>query len=154
KYAMLLHQFKVEKDRETYKDFQDVGPRDVRDYAGQNNLAKGFWVYVYPYWYIWRDLTSTPKVKRDWGPEQATGEPDTPEAGDIVTAWASLTPDAQDEWLMLEYAEPVIPRAVMIYETFNPGAVNKVTAFKLDGTEVEVWQGKDPTSPEEPMGVS
>ena len=154
KYAMLLHQFKVEKDREMYKDFQDVGPRDLRDYAGQTNLSKGFWVYVYPYWYIWRDLTATPKIKRDWGPEQATGEPDTLEAGDIVTAWASRTPDEQDEWLMLEYAEPVIPRAVIIHETFNPGAVNRVTAFKLDGSEVEVWQGKDPTSTEEPMGIS
>jgi RNA polymerase sigma factor (sigma-70 family) len=154
KYAMLLHQFKVEKDRDTYKEFQDVGPRDLREYAGQTNLSKGFWVYVYPYWYIWRDLTATPKVKRDWGPEQATGEPDTPEAGDIVTAWASRTPDEQDEWLLLEYAEPVVPRAVVVHETYNPGALYRVTAFRLDGSEVELWQGKDPTSPDEAMGVS
>ena len=35
---------------------------------------------------------------------------------------------------------------VLVYETFNPGAVTRVTAFKLDGTEVEVWKGKDPSA--------
>jgi hypothetical protein len=43
--------------------------------------------------------------KRAWGPEQATGEPDTFHAGDIVTAWASLTPDSSPEWLPLEYGK-------------------------------------------------
>jgi hypothetical protein len=154
KYAMLLRQFKVEKDADAYGDFRDFGTRDMRDYAGQSDLPKGHWVYVYPYWYIWRDLSAAPKLNRQWGPEQATGEPDTTEAGDIVTAWASLTPDDQDEWLLLEYAEPVVPRAVMVHETFNPGALARVTVFKLDGTEVEVWKGKDPTAPDEAKGVS
>ncbi|MGH7149305.1 MAG: hypothetical protein ACREIU_01340, partial [Planctomycetota bacterium] len=36
--------------------------------------------------------------KRPWGPEQATGEPDTPGAGDHVSAWASLAPDGSGEW--------------------------------------------------------
>jgi hypothetical protein len=154
KYAMLLRQIKVEDDAGTYGDFRDDGVRDMRQYAGYNDLPKGHWVYVYPYWYIWRDLSAAPKMNRQWGPEQATGEPDTTEAGDIVTAWASLTPDDQDEWLLLEFAEPVVPRAVMVYETFNPGALGRVTVFKLDGTEVEVWKGKDPTSPDEAKGVS
>jgi hypothetical protein len=154
KYAMLLRQFKVEKDAETYGEFRDYGASSFQTYAGHSDLPKGYWVYVYPYWYIWRDLSATPKVKRDWGPEQATGEPDTTEAGDIVTAWASLTPDDQDEWLLLEYAEPVVPRAVLVHETYNPGALARVTVFKLDGTEVEVWKGKDPTAPDEAKGVS
>ena len=55
KYQMLLRQFKVEKDAETYKDFRDYGMRDVREYAGQTGLPKGYWVYVYPYWYIWAE---------------------------------------------------------------------------------------------------
>src|SRR5258707_572727 len=75
KYAMLLQQFRVEKDREMYKDFQDVGERDVREYAGQAQLPKGNWVYVYPYWYIWRDVTAKPQPQRNWGPEQVIGEP-------------------------------------------------------------------------------
>jgi len=154
KYEMLLRQIKVPADHEKYADFRDLGQRQVKSYAGIVDLPPGYWVYVYPYWYIWRDLSETPKPKRAWGPEQATGPPDTPGAGDIQTAWASLTPDGQDEWLMLEYAEPVVPSAVLVHETYNPGALVRVTAFKLDGEEVEVWKGKDPTRVGEPRGVS
>src|SRR5205085_7994565 len=133
KYEMLLRQIKVPGDKEADGDFKDLGLRDRREYAGHKDLPRGYWVYVAPYWYIWRDLSATPKAKRNWGPEQATGEPDTMMAGDIVTAWASLTQDGEDEWLLMEYAEPVVPKAVMVYETYNPGALYRVTAFKLDG---------------------
>jgi hypothetical protein len=154
KYRMLLRQFKVEKDAETYQDFKDLGQRDVREYAGQTDLPKGYWVYVKPYWYVWRDLAAVNPPKRAWGPEQATGEPDTDGAGDIQTAWASASQDDQDEWLMLEYAEPVVPTAVLVHETFNPGALYRVTAYKLDGEEVEVWKGTDPTPTDADRGVS
>ena len=154
KYEMLLRQIKVPADAAQYADFRDLGPRNVTSYAGFNGLPKGNWVYVYPYWYIWRDLAAAPKVKRPWGPEQATGPPDTPQAGDIQTAWASRTPDDQDEWLLLEYAEPVVAEAVLVYETYNPGALNRVTVFRLDGTEVEVWKGADPTPRNSGKGIS
>src|SRR3954452_9266273 len=52
----------------------------------------------------------------DWSPGQATGPPDTPTGGDQVTAWASQTPDSQAEWLLLDYAEAVMPRALRVYE--------------------------------------
>ena len=82
---------------------------------------------------------------RAWGPEQATGKPDTLMAGDIVTAWASATPDEQDEWLLLTYAKAVKPVEIQVYETYNPGAVYRVTVF--DGNkEVEVWSGTDPVT--------
>src|SRR5262245_58225458 len=100
KYRMLLQQIKVDKDRETYQDFKDLGYQNKRQYAGHNDLPAGFWVYAAPYWYIWRDHTAVQRPKRDWGPEQATGEPDTMMAGDIVTASASQSQDGQDEWLM------------------------------------------------------
>jgi hypothetical protein len=154
KYCMLLRQIRVAEDGAQFGDFRDVGPRDVKAIAGHADLPKGHWVYVYPYWYIWRDLVATPKPKRAWGPEQATGPPDTPQAGDIQTAWASLTPDGQDEWLLLEYSEPVVPKAVLVYETYNPGALYRVTVFKLNGEEVEVWKGKDPTPMNSGMGIS
>jgi uncharacterized protein DUF1549 len=41
-----------------------------------------------------------------------------------------------------------------VYETFNPGALYRVTVFKADGTEVEVWKGKDPTPVGSGKGVS
>jgi hypothetical protein len=154
KYSLLLAQFKVENDQKEFGDFRDLGLKERRDYADQKDLPKGYWVYVYPYWYVWRDSTAKPRPKRPWGPEQATGEPDTNASGDIVTAWASQTPDGQEEWLLLEYAEPIVPTAVLVYETYNPGALVRVTAFKLDGEEVELWKGQDPTTPDNAMGTS
>jgi hypothetical protein len=153
KYQMLLRQFKVANDRDAYGDFSDYGLYQGTSYAGFDDLPKGYWVYVAPYWYIWREQKADVKAKRDWGPEQATGEPDTKEAGDIVTAWASQTPDGRDEWLLLEYAEPIVPKEIHVHETYNPGAVARVTAFKLDGEEVEVWKGKDPSAGKD-IGVS
>lgn len=89
-----------------------------------------------------------------WGVEQATGPPNTSGSGDIVTAWASGTPDGQQEWLLLKYAKPVQPSAVVIHETYNPGALIKVSVFDPDGKEVIVWTGVDPTPPTSPRGVS
>ncbi len=84
-----------------------------------------------------------PTTGRGWGPEQATGEPDTKLPGDQVTAWASYSTDTQDEWLQLTYKDPVLATAVLVYETYNPGAVTKVTA--VDGeNETILWEGKDP----------
>jgi len=155
KYEMLLRQIKVEKDAEQYPGVHDLGYQVRREYAGHADLPLGHWVYVAPYWYVWRDLKATAKPRRNWGPEQAAGPPDTwPLAGDRVTAWASLTEDAQDEWLLLEYAEPVIPHAVVVYATYNPGALGRVTVFRLDGEEVEVWKGQDPTPIGSEKGIS
>jgi len=54
---------------------------------------------------------------------------------------------------MLEYAEPVFPARIKIYETYNPGAVTRITAFKPDGSEEEIWTGKDTTASADGMGV-
>jgi hypothetical protein len=153
KYQMLLRQIKVPGDVNTYGEFNDYGRFQGNSYAGFNDLPNGLWVYVAPYWYIWHERKQDAGPKRAWGPEQATGEPDTQMAGDLETAWASLTEDASDEWLMLEYAEPIVPKEIHVYETFNPGAVIKATAFRLDGSEVEVWKGKDPSAGKD-IGVS
>jgi hypothetical protein len=154
KYRMLLRQIKVEKDAETYGTFKDYGFYSRSEYAGFQDLPSGQWVYVAPYWYIWRDLAAVQRPKRNWGPEQATGEPDTEMAGDIVTAWASASQDGQEEWLMLEYENFVTPTAVLVHETYNPGALYRVTVFKPDGEEVEVWKGVDPTPTDSGLGVS
>jgi hypothetical protein len=99
---------------------------------------------------------STRKVAkgRPWGPEQATGAPDTPDAGDRATAWASRTPDGQDEWLELTYATPVHPQGVLIVESFNPGAVYQVELFTPEGQVAALWTGKDPTAPGSGRGLS
>ncbi len=154
-YAMLLRQIRVPEDEKTEGAFNDLGRRDLDSYKGHTDLPRGYWVYVAPYWYIWRERTEQMRPLRAWGPEQLVGPPNVwPLFGDIQSAWASQTEDTQDEWLLLEYAQPVFPRALLIYETFNPGAVERVTAFKLDGEEVEVWKGTDPTPVGDPKGIS
>ncbi|MBT3382048.1 MAG: Ig-like domain-containing protein [Lentisphaerae bacterium] len=84
--------------------------------------------------------------RRSWGPEQATGAPDTHRAGDIPTAWASLQPDGGMEWLQLAYPNAVVAAQVRIHETFNPGAVCKVAALDARGAETVLWEGQDPTT--------
>jgi hypothetical protein len=89
-----------------------------------------------------------------WSTNQVIGPPDTPGAGDIQAAWASRTPDAQNEWLLLEYDRSVCPDAVLVHETFNLGAVSKVSVFKKGGEEIVVWTGTDPTPRTKKRGVS
>lgn len=81
--------------------------------------------------------------RRAWGPEQATGPADTPAAGDFSTAWAAREPDGGDEWLLLEYETPVSLAEVHVYESYNPGAISKLTTFLADGSEVTIWQGTE-----------
>ncbi len=93
-------------------------------------------------------------AKRSWGPEQAEGPPDTDGAGDIQTAWASQTQDGQKEWLICEYPEAVMPTAVAVYETYNPGCLEKVGVFDEDGKEHMAWMGTDPTPRTAARGTS
>lgn len=76
-----------------------------------------------------------------WNAVQITGPPDTPIAGDLVTAWASKNPEMGEVWIDLEYAEAVTPEAVRVHETYNPGAVARVLALRPDGTWVLLWEG-------------
>ena len=83
--------------------------------------------------------TNTP-MKRSWGPEQATGPPDTERAGDIQTAWASREPDGAVEWLWLGFEQLVELSQVRVRETFNPGAISKIAAV-VNGQEFPLWEG-------------
>ena len=89
-----------------------------------------------------------------WGIEQVLGTPNTTRHGDIKTAWASATQDGQKEWLELTYPKSVKPAQVLINETYNPGAVYRVTGFDWQGRERLLWQGKDPKKPGSGAGIS
>jgi hypothetical protein len=95
-----------------------------------------------------------PNTKRSYAPEQAAGEPDTPRPGDQSSAWASATPDGQPEWLVCEFKTPQTSAEVIVHENNAPGAITKLSVFKLDGKEVVVWQGVDPTPRDQPWGIS
>jgi hypothetical protein len=90
-------------------------------------------------------VKSSNDAKRAWGPEQAVGAPDTFKAGDMQTAWATLSPDAGIEWLHVEFQKKVTISEIRIRETYNPGAVIKVSVFIENGNEVVVWEGNDTT---------
>ncbi|MEA3438943.1 MAG: hypothetical protein U9R58_01540, partial [Chloroflexota bacterium] len=74
----------------------------------------------------------------DWAAEQATGAPDTPDCGDLATAWASLEPDTI-EWLEVGYDTPVIPTEVNIYESHTPSQVALVEMIDTEGSYHEVY---------------
>ncbi len=80
--------------------------------------------------------------KRRWGHEQATGRPDTPQAGDIPSAWASKEPDGGEEWLQLDYDRFAELEKVSVTESHNPGAIRKVVAVLSDGREELIWEGE------------
>jgi hypothetical protein len=93
-------------------------------------------------------------ARASWSVDQVTGPPNTPGAGDLQTAWASASQDGQDEWLLLEYLSRVVPSEVIVHETYNPGALVRVTVFDWWGTEHDLWQGTDPTPTTVRRGIS
>jgi hypothetical protein len=58
KYRHLQRRIKVAEDRTNYSDYRDFGLWDGAEYYGHTDLPRGYWVYVYPHWYIWRDLSA------------------------------------------------------------------------------------------------
>jgi hypothetical protein len=85
--------------------------------------------------------------RRDWGPEQLVGPPDTFSAGDIPTAWAQRdSAGAGEEWLHVHYDQPVDVAEINVRETYNPGAISKISAVLADGKEVVLWEGVEPAS--------
>lgn len=154
KYSMLISQIFAPKDQQKWGAYCDHGYQKTPRPRKGIPQPRGYYVYVYPHWYVWRHNKSQEQKPRRWGPEQVLGEPNTLQAGDIPTAWASKTPDDQEEWLLLEYDRPVVPRNLLVHETYNPGAVCKVSLFTLDGKEVIVWKGTDPTPLSAAKGVS
>lgn len=57
KYAKLLRKIRVERDRIQYGEFNDAGYWNVQSWGGYEGLPAGYWVYVYPHWYIWGTCT-------------------------------------------------------------------------------------------------
>jgi hypothetical protein len=60
KYRHLLKVLAVPTDRQNYTAFNDHGFWNGSAYGGVVGLPVGYWVYVYPHWYIWRDGPGKP----------------------------------------------------------------------------------------------
>jgi hypothetical protein len=84
----------------------------------------------------------------NWDHGQATGAPNTLTAGDIPTAWAPRSPQSGEHWLQLGYDHSVELREINIQETYNPGAISRVTALMPDGSERTLWSGQTTPPPD------
>lgn len=80
----------------------------------------------------------------------ALGEPNIyPAYGDLPSAWASGNPDDPAEFLELGFDNPTPINSVSIYETYKPGAVNKVSVRNPNtGLWEVVWSGTAAPAPE------
>lgn len=56
KYSVLVRRLHVPRDCASYGSFRDYGPYGATSYAGHANLPAGYWVYRYPYWYLWQSV--------------------------------------------------------------------------------------------------
>jgi hypothetical protein len=62
-----------------------------------------------------------------WSASQATGTVNTyPNYGDITTAWASAASDNSREHISLGYSTPQAVSQILVYETYNCGAVDSI----------------------------
>jgi hypothetical protein len=79
----------------------------------------------------------------------ALGPPDVyPAYGDLGGAWASLTPDNQFEYLELSYSTPQPINYVSVYETYAPGALDKVWVMNPNtGLYETVWSSSASPAP-------
>jgi len=76
-----------------------------------------------------------------WGPLDLLGPPRVfPSHGDIKGAWAPKTSKGTNEWLLVHYDKPMHVSGIYIFETNNPGYVNKVSVLSIeDNNWIEVW---------------
>ncbi len=125
-----------------------VDPRQVPRRAVAYDASDGGWLIMQHQTTGGVYLEARHAAKRDWGPEQACGPPDTRTAGDQTTAWASRTQDGQPEWLLLGFDVPVAATSIRIHETYNPGAIVRIAAVAPNGSESLLWAGQNPTDAE------
>lgn len=152
RFRMLLRQFRAYEP--TLPERHEAGPRPAcADHQGHTGIPAGHWVWVRPFWFVFRDGPDELPQNRQWGPEQACGAPDTFEAADRATAWASREPDDSQQWLLLEYATPVRMAKLCVHESFQPGALAAVAVLTPQGEELELWRNDTPKSPEEASRV-
>lgn len=58
RYRDLLDKIAVPGDHARYGTFHDRGFQPMQSYLGHADLPAGYWVYVYPHWYIWGSAES------------------------------------------------------------------------------------------------
>ena len=74
----------------------------------------------------------------DWAAYQAAGAPDTPDCGDMKTAWAAANQNTI-EWINVYFATPVYAAQINIVETYYPDQVTQVDLIDMEGKYVTIY---------------
>ena len=85
---------------------------------------------------VWASVVrgfSTQYTATSWSAAQVLGPPNVPMHGDNPNAWASLGADDRDEWLEVGFENAGRVSGFEIYESFNPGAVDRVELIMANG---------------------
>ncbi|MFP6765017.1 MAG: YfbK domain-containing protein, partial [Planctomycetaceae bacterium] len=80
KYRRLLKKIEVPDDLQSFGGFYEYGTWEGRAYAGHTELPQGYWVYVFPNWYIWGEevpTDGTPQSPPDGTPSSSSDDPDS-----------------------------------------------------------------------------
>lgn len=83
----------------------------------------------------------------DYSAMQATGEPDTQECSDAVTAWASAGVKNPDEALTVYFEIPVWATQVNIHQSYTPGGITGIELLPAAGGDaIPIADSGDPGS--------
>src|SRR5205823_59938 len=103
-YSGLLRTLKVPEAEKLYGRFCDLGYYPETEYAGYNDLPPGYWVYVAPNWYVWKD-SKRPREK----------EPtiDGPEARDIIGRVTGSVVISRNGWDIVALSLPTLRESLV-----------------------------------------
>ncbi len=91
---------------------------------------------------------STQYSEDAWSANQVLGPPDVwPGYGDNNKAWASQGADDREEWIEVGFDAAERVSGVEVYETFNPGAIDKIELVTTKGKRIDVAIPSDIPTP-------
>ncbi len=77
---------------------------------------------------------------------KATGAPNVTSYSDNPNAWCHSGASRQEEWLDLEFSQPVRAGELRVRQSYTPGTLSKVEAFAANGRGQILWEGTDPNT--------
>jgi DNA-directed RNA polymerase subunit RPC12/RpoP len=84
---------------------------------------------------------STAYGSTQWTAAAANGPPEVyPAHRDDGRAWAPLLADGGQEWIQVQFM-PTAARAIVVVETFHPGALVRIDDLSVPSAPVVLWEG-------------
>lgn len=97
---------------------------------------------------IWADKVisfSSEYDSKEYSAQQVLGPPSKlPATGRSTTAWSARYPDMGREFIKVEFAQPTSVQSIFIGETLNPGAIQSITLYDVNGVPEEVYRNRNP----------